>query len=43
MGVKTQYHLKQFEEIFCYYDYLKEKYGMQSLNMNEMVKQLEKK
>lgn len=35
IGVKTDYHLKQLEEIFEYYDELKEKFGMQSLNMRE--------
>ena len=41
IGVKTDYHLAQLEEIFSYYDELKEKHGMQSLNMGEMVEQLE--
>lgn len=42
VGVKTKYHLKQLEEIFTYYNYLKCKYGMRSLNMSEMVDELEK-
>lgn len=42
IGVKTEYHLKQLEEIFCYYEELKEKYGMQSFNMRELVEKLEK-
>ena len=37
VGVRTEEHLKQLEEIFRYYGELKEKYGMQSLNMREMV------
>ena len=35
IGIKTDYHLKQLEEIFEYYDELKEQFGMQSLNMRE--------
>lgn len=35
IGVRTDYHLKQLEDIFSYYDELKEKYGMQSMNMRE--------
>lgn len=35
IGVRTDYHLKQLEDIFGYYDELKEKYGMQSMNMRE--------
>lgn len=35
IGVKTDYHLKQLEDIFNYYDELKEKYGMKSMNMKE--------
>jgi hypothetical protein len=35
IGVRTDYHLKQLEDIFSYYDELKEKYGMKSMNMRE--------
>ncbi len=35
VGVKTQLHLAQLEEIFNYFDELNEKYGMRSLNMGE--------
>lgn len=35
LGVETQAHLAQLEELFRYYGELKEKYGMQSLNMGE--------
>ena len=35
IGVRTDFHLKQLEEIFSYYDELKEKYGMVSMNMRE--------
>ena len=35
IGVETQAHLDQLEEIFRYYAMLKEKYGMESLNMRE--------
>lgn len=42
VGTKTEYHLKQLEEIFNYYDELKEKYGMISLNMKEAVQMMER-
>ena len=35
MGVMTEAYLQQLEEIFLYYDELKEKYGLESLNMRE--------
>lgn len=35
IGVRTDFHFQQLEEIFEYYQQLKEKYGMQSLNMQE--------
>ena len=35
VGVRTEEHLRQLEEIFCYYAQLKEQYGMKSLNMRE--------
>ncbi len=35
IGVRTEEHLNQLEEIFQYYMQLKETYGMQSLNMGE--------
>lgn len=35
IGVMTDFHLQQLEEIFSYYDELHEKYGMQSMNMHE--------
>ena len=35
VGVRTAQHMAQLEEIFRYYDKLKEKYGMRSLNMQE--------
>ncbi len=35
IGVQTELHFRQLEEIFSYYDYLKEKYQMQSMNMGE--------
>ncbi len=35
IGVRTDLHLKQLEEIFSYFEKLKEEYGMQSLNMRE--------
>ena len=41
IGIRTQEHLNQLEEIFRYYSQLKETYGMQSLNMGEAAAQLE--
>lgn len=41
IGVKTKYHLQQLNEIFAYYQVLKEKYGMLSLNMGEAVSYFE--
>lgn len=41
IGVQTELHLKQLEEVFCYYDKLREKYGMESVNMREAVEILE--
>ncbi len=35
VGIRTGEHMAQLEEIFRYYAELKEKYGMQSLNMRE--------
>lgn len=35
IGVMTDFHLAQLEEIFEYYNMLKEKYNMQSMNMKE--------
>ncbi len=35
IGVKTDFHFQQLEEIFGYYAQLKEKFGMLSLNMQE--------
>ena len=35
VGVRTEYHLAQLEEIFSYYDTLRAQYGMRSLNMRE--------
>ena len=41
IGVRTQEHLQQLEEIFCYFQQLKENYGMESLNMKEAALRLE--
>lgn len=35
IGVHPDYHLRQLERIFMFYDKLNKQYGMQSLNMNE--------
>ena len=40
VGVRTEEHLKQLEEIFRYYEELKETYGMRSLNMREMTEEI---
>lgn len=40
IGVMTDYHLKQLKEIFCYYDEMKAKYGMRSLNMEEAAQEI---
>lgn len=42
VGVKTEAHLKQLEEIFAYFRQLQQTYGMRSLNMGEAVQELEK-
>jgi len=41
IGVRTEEHLHQLEEIFAYYQELKETYGMESLNMREAALRLE--
>ena len=35
IGVNTEAHLRQLEEIFDYFAKMQEKYGMESLNMAE--------
>lgn len=40
VGVRTDLHMQQLEEIFRYYDELKEKYGMRSLNMGEAAQEV---
>ena len=42
VGVRTEEHLKQLDEIFSYYEELKETYGMRSLNMREAAESLSK-
>lgn len=41
IGVRTEQHLAQLEEILSYYDMLKREYGMQSMNMGEMAEAME--
>ena len=43
VGVDTESHLAQLEEIFGYYQELKEKYGMRSLNMQEAAEYYDQK
>ena len=43
VGVRTELHMQQLEEIFSYYDELKEKYGMRSLNMGEAAREVLKR
>ena len=38
IGMRTEEHLKQLEEIFSYYDYLKKRYRMRSMNMLEAAR-----
>ena len=40
IGERTEEHLKQLEEIFAYYEELKQTYGMRSLNMREAAESL---
>lgn len=40
VGVRTDFHMKQLEDIFSYYDELKVKYGMRSLNMGEAAQEV---
>ncbi len=40
IGIKTEYHLRQLEEIFSYYDLLHKRYGMVSCNMREAAEQV---
>ena len=40
IGIMTEYHLKQLEEILCYYDELREKYNMRSMNMREAAEEI---
>lgn len=42
IGVMTDVHLHQLEEIFRYFQELQQKYGMESLNMREAVQRLER-
>ena len=35
VGIRTEEHMKQLDEIFRYYQLMKERYGMESLNMRE--------
>ena len=39
IGINTDYHLRQLEEIFRYYQELQETYGMRSLNMGELAQE----
>ena len=41
IGVRTDAHLAQLEEIFAYYQQLKNRYGMESRNMREAACRLE--
>lgn len=39
LGLRTDYHLGQLEELFRYYEKLQKKYGMRSLNMEEAAEE----
>ena len=41
LGVRTEEHLQQLEEILSYYEQLKQRYGMVCLSMSEAAEQLE--
>jgi hypothetical protein len=41
IGVRTEEHLAQLEEILSCFDTLKEQYGMQSMNMGELAEAME--
>lgn len=43
IGVRTQAHLRQLEEIFKYYKTLEQTYGMVSRNMGETARELEER
>ena len=43
IGVFTEEHFQQLEEIFDYFAVLQDKYGMESLNMAEMAQRLDRK
>ena len=40
VGVRTELHMQQLEEIFRYYEELKQKYGMRSQNMGEAAREV---
>lgn len=42
VGSHTEFHMKQLEEILVYYDKLKQKYNMRSLNMKEAAQEVMK-
>lgn len=42
IGLRTEEHLQQLEELFAYYTELKETYGMTSQNMREAAEKLQK-
>ncbi len=41
IGTKTDYHVRQLEDIFSYYDELKARYGMRSMTMRELAEEME--
>lgn len=40
IGVRTDFHMQQLEEIFRYFEELRERYGMRSLNMGEAAQEV---
>lgn len=40
IGVRTDFHMRQLEEIFHYFEELREQYGMRSLNMGEAAQEV---
>ena len=40
VGVRTDFHMRQLEEIFVYYQQLQREYGMVSQNMGEAAREV---
>ncbi len=40
VGTRREFHMRQLAEIFAYYQQLNQKYGMRSLNMGELAREM---